>query len=191
MGSDGTLGVATEVELALAPMPPVVWGVNCFFDGEDRAVGFVGAVRGAVPGLGAVEYFDPAALDILRSQRHCDPAFSSLPEVPPAYACCVFVELQEPGRPEALEALAAVGRAMGEAGADPAATWVGTTDVDRERQRFFRHAVPESVNMLIDERRRTDPAITKLGSDMAVPDGMPSRFRAVTLRIERVDGEDL
>ncbi len=187
VGSDGTLGVVTEVELALAPMPPVVWGVNCFFDGEDRAVGFVGAVRGAVPGLGAVEYFDPAALDILRSQRHCDPAFSSLPEVPPAYACCVFVELQEPGRPEALEALAAVGRAMGEAGADPAATWVGTTDVDRERQRFFRHAVPESVNMLIDERRRTDPAITKLGSDMAVPDG---RLRDVVALYRRTLAEE-
>lgn len=28
-------------------------------------------------------------------------------------------------------------------------------------------------------------------ADMAVPDGMPSRFRAVTLRIERVDGEGL
>ena len=41
--------------------------------------------------------------------------------------------------------------------------------VDRECQRFFRHAVPESVNMLIDERRRTDPTITKLGSDMSVP----------------------
>ncbi|MBQ2690671.1 MAG: FAD-binding oxidoreductase, partial [Clostridia bacterium] len=35
---------------------------------------------------------------------------------------------------------------------------------------FFRHAVPESVNMLIDQRRRIDPVITKLGSDMSVPD---------------------
>ena len=40
----------------------------------------------------------------------------------------------------------------------------------RETLRFFRHAVPESVNMLIDERRRTEPTITKLGSDMSVPD---------------------
>ena len=44
------------------------------------------------------------------------------------------------------------------------------TDIDRECQRFFRHAVPESVNMLIDERRRTPPSITQLGSDMSVPD---------------------
>lgn len=171
VGSDGTLGVVTEVELELLCAPSVVWGVNCFFDGEARAVGFVERARRAVPHLGAVEYFDPAALDILRSQRKNDPAFSSLPEVDPAFACCVFVELQCADREEALAGLAAIQEVLALEGADPAATWVGTTDVDRERQRFFRHAVPESVNMLIDERRRTDPAITKLGSDMAVPDG--------------------
>ena len=43
-------------------------------------------------------------------------------------------------------------------------------DIDRESQRFFRHAIPESVNMLIDERRRAFPTITKLGSDMSVPE---------------------
>lgn len=59
---------------------------------------------------------------------------------------------------------------MAEVGASEIDTWVARTDVDRECQRFFRHAVPESVNMLIDERRRTDPSITKLGSDMSVPD---------------------
>ena len=59
---------------------------------------------------------------------------------------------------------------MAEVGASEVDTWVARTDVDRECQRFFRHAVPESVNMLIDERRRIDPSITKLGSDMSVPD---------------------
>ena len=35
---------------------------------------------------------------------------------------------------------------------------------------FFRHAIPESVNMLIDQRKKTYPLITKLGTDMSVPD---------------------
>ena len=59
---------------------------------------------------------------------------------------------------------------LASAGGDESATWVARTEVDRENLIFFRHAVPESVNMLIDERRRTDPTITKLGSDMSVPD---------------------
>lgn len=55
-------------------------------------------------------------------------------------------------------------------GGDAEGAWVATTEAERAGQRFFRHAVPESVNMLIDQRRRTDPSITKLGSDMSVPD---------------------
>ena len=66
-----------------------------------------------------------------------------------------------------LERLGAIVRAAGGSERD---SWVARTSVDRETLRFFRHAVPESVNMLIDERRREEPSITKLGSDMSVPD---------------------
>lgn len=72
-------------------------------------------------------------------------------------------------KPRATEELYHLGWVLELAGGRDDATWVARTEVDRECQRFFRHAVPESVNMLIDERRRTDPTITKLGSDMSVP----------------------
>ena len=44
------------------------------------------------------------------------------------------------------------------------------TAADVAALKFFRHAVPESVNMLIAQRKKLDPVITKLGTDMAVPD---------------------
>lgn len=65
---------------------------------------------------------------------------------------------------------ASLGPCFEEVGGSERDTWVARTDVDRERQRLFRHAVPECVNMLIDRRRRVTPSITKLGSDMSVPD---------------------
>ena len=34
----------------------------------------------------------------------------------------------------------------------------------------FRHATPEAVNLLIGERKRECPDLTKLGTDMSVPD---------------------
>ena len=34
----------------------------------------------------------------------------------------------------------------------------------------FRHAIPESVNLIIDEQRKSFHNIRKLGTDMAVPD---------------------
>lgn len=170
VGSDGTLGVVTEVELTLMPAPAVVWGVSCFFETEAAALDFTVAVRPALVHAAAIEYFDAGALSILRSQRENSAAFASLPAVEGRFACCVYVELDCDDEDEACAELYAIGDAMRAVGADEADTWVARTDVDRECQRFFRHAVPESVNMLIDERRRTNPAITKLGSDMSVPD---------------------
>ena len=58
---------------------------------------------------------------------------------------------------------------MESSGGNPNFTWVAKTQSDRDKLQFFRHAVPESVNMLIDRRKKEDPVITKLGSDMSVP----------------------
>lgn len=170
IGSDGTLGIITEIELALMSQPPVVWGVSCFFENESAALDFTVAVRPTLKHAMALEYFDEGALNILRSQRSYSAAFASLPAVDERLAACVYVELDCDSEEQALEELYLLGDAMNQVGAHEEDTWVARNDIDRERQRFFRHAVPESVNMLIDERRRTDPTITKLGSDMSVPD---------------------
>ena len=170
IGACGTLGVITELEIALMPAPAVVWGVSCFFTSEDAAVAFTQAVRPALSHAAAIEYFDAGALDILRRQREASTAFSALPALDPQAAVCVYVELDCASEDEATDELYRLGEVLGRTGGSEEATWVARTEVDRECQRFFRHAVPESVNMLIDERRRTDPTITKLGSDMSVPD---------------------
>ncbi len=169
IGSDGTLGVISELELALMPTPQITWGINCFFEDEDAAVSFVDAARGELPRAAAMEYFDAAALNILRTQREVSVAFSTLPKLDNRFAFCVYVELEADTEDEALAELACLGRLLAAHGGSEQDTWVARTEVDRECQRFFRHAVPESVNMLIDERRRTNPGITKLGSDMSVP----------------------
>ncbi len=170
IGSDGTLGVITELEVALTPAPPVVWGVSCFFAHESQALDATCALRTALRSAAAIEYFDGAALAILARQRAASAAFSALLAPPAGAGCCVYVELQATGEDEAREDLERIAHAVEDAGGDVHATWVARTDVDRDALQFFRHAVPESVNMLIDERRRTEPGITKLGSDMSVPD---------------------
>lgn len=103
VGSDGTLGVITEIELALMPNPPVVWGVSCFFESEAAALDFTVAVRPRLSNAAAIEYFDAGALDILRSQRANNAAFASLPDVPARYAVCIYVELDCPDDATALQ----------------------------------------------------------------------------------------
>lgn len=170
VGSDGTLGVIVRITLDLLPVPEIVWGVSCFFADETHALDFTCAVRPALDSVYALEYFDADALDILRAQKAGSTAFAALLE-PPAWArACVYAEIDCASEDEAYDALYTLGQIVEQSGGSEDATWVARTAIDREQQRFFRHAVPESVNMLIDERRKSDPTITKLGSDMSVPD---------------------
>lgn len=170
IGACGTLGVITRIEVALMPAPAVVWGVSCFFATEEAALDFTEKAHPALACATAIEFFDAGALDILRRQREQSTAFSALPKLADDAAVCVYVELDCESEEQATEQLYRLGDVLTEAGGDESSTWVARTEVDRERLIFFRHAVPESVNMLIDQRRRTDPTITKLGSDMSVPD---------------------
>ena len=163
IGSDGTLGVLSEIELMLIPLPAVIWGVDCFFDTVEQSIDFVEAIKPL--GLAAIEFFDGHALDILRAYRD-----GGVP-VPPGFESLIYVEIHDNDDAAALQTLRAVGSAMEQCGGDSANTWCARSAHDRERLLVLRHKVPESVNALIAERKRSCKAITKVGSDMAVPDG--------------------
>ncbi len=170
IGSDGTLGIMSEIELRLIAMPRAIWGVNCFFRSEAQAVDFVEDIRANIEGLAAIEYFDGNALEILRGHDNggC--------KVPSGFACMIYAEIHCGDEQEALEQVKALGRSMDAAGADCADTWAAKSLPDRERLLELRHKVPESVNALIAKRKREIPTLAKVGSDMAVAD---DKFRQV------------
>ncbi len=170
IGACGTLGVISELELALRPAPGEMWGANCFLPSEEAAIDFTIAVRERVQCASAVEYFDENALDILRAQKRENPAYAALPTLADEARTCVFVELDCENEEEATEQLGELCEVLEASGGSADDAWVAINAADRQSQHFFRHAIPESVNAIIDDRRRVDPAITKLGSDMSVPD---------------------
>lgn len=170
IGSDGTLGIISEIKLQLLPMPAEVWGTTCFFETEEQAVVFTDKIKNTDIKPVSLEYFDARALEILRVQKTEKTAFAALPKIPDNAGTAVYVELHCDDENTAAQKLFEVGGVIKEAGGDESNTWVARTETDRDRLLFFRHAVPESVNMLIDERKKKFPNITKLGSDMSVPD---------------------
>ncbi len=170
IGSDGTLGVISEIEVSLIPLPQQIWGTTCFFRTEEIAVEAVNAIRGRVMGIAAMEYFDGDALHILRRQKLDNPAFAKLPQVEPWAKAAVYMELHCDSEQDITESLFKIGDLLDTVGASQHDTWVARNQADLDRLMFFRHAVPESVNMLIDQRKQIDPTITKLGTDMSVPD---------------------
>lgn len=170
IGSDGTLGVISQLTLSLIPLPKEIWGASCFFEEEKQGIDFVIKSRRSIANLAAFEYFDGNALQLLRNQKENGNAFSQLPEIPQQYDCCVYVEIHKEDFETAEKALFEIGENIDSSGGDSNNTWVARNENDITRLHFFRHSVPESSNMIIDQRKKVEPIITKLGADMSVPD---------------------
>ncbi len=169
-GSDGTLGVMTEILLRLAPLPPEIWECGLLLKTEEQALTLTDALRRNCRKLASIEFFDAGALRVLADRKARDMSLRGLADVPEDVQTLLFVEIHAESRAEAFEELARVTDCLLRCGGDPNRTWFGWNGAQIARFKEFRHAVPESVNMLIDERRKTYPQITKLGTDMSVED---------------------
>jgi D-lactate dehydrogenase (cytochrome) len=170
IGCEGTLGVFSEIELKLLPSPKVWTGVMAFFPSEESALHFVRQIRVKAPHPIALEFFDHCALDLLREQKKTNPAFAEIPDMPSQWHTGIYIEYHGDNEQSVEDAVMMMSETMVEAGGDADATWLVSNEREMERLKDFRHAVPEAVNLRIDEKRKKEQALTKLGTDLAVPD---------------------
>lgn len=172
IGSEGTLGIITEVDVHVIEAPEVSCATLAFLPSEDRALALTHELRESREGLGleAVEYFGPNALQLLRQRRAALGAASGVPAcLPEGAACAIYLDVGVPAK-QLADALSRLATLIGRHGADPEVCWSAFERDERERIRVFRHALPETVNARIADVRKAHPSVTKLGTDMAVPD---------------------
>lgn len=215
IGSEGTLGIISGIELRLLKEPEYIWGAMFFFSDEDSAIEFVGALRGdsrcgvrpksaqpvsadvsassagiddysagisaspfgisppsAVINPSAIEYFNGDALELLRTQKENNDAFSYIPSLDRSYNTAIYVEFIGENEDAVMEQIVEASEIALNCGWNESDSWVASTPQAMENMKLFRHAVPEAVNLLVDQRRKENPGITKLGTDMAVPNHM-------------------
>jgi D-lactate dehydrogenase (cytochrome) len=185
IGSEGTLGVITEVETRLLPQPSNVLSGVVFFKSEENLLAFVSEARrlslqtrettraGGFDAR-ALEYFDGESLTFLRGNYALIPQWAS---------GAVFFEQETSERTE--EALMSEWLELLERhNALVDDSWFATNEHDRQRMREFRHALPVLVNeWLMHHGQR------KISTDMAVPDdefAAMLRFYQETLRRSRL-----
>lgn len=168
VGSEGTLGVITEVKLSLLPKPKGIFSGIVFFEKEAALLAFVNEARArsfasretrgaASPDIDAalLEYFDDRALSFINEK---------FPETPSGMAGAIFFEQETTEETE--DALfEAWNELLEKYGAEVDRSWFTTTEQDHEKMRGFRHALPVSVN-----ERIVRYGLKKVGTDMAVPD---------------------
>lgn len=189
IGSEGTLGVITEIGLSLLPKPEGLFSGVVFFKHETnllrfveeaRAVSFISRKAGAegdgiLVDATLLEYFDGRALEFISEK---------FPETPPGMAGAVFFEQETQENTE--DTFLEIWNSLFEKyDADLERSWFTTNDQDREKMREFRHALPVSVNERVVRNKQK-----KIGTDMAVPDeSFPSflKFYKDTLDASGID----
>lgn len=189
IGSEGTLGIITEIELSLLKKQEGFFSGIVFFAEESGLLAFVDEMKGAsFASRGDRTTVSPrAATRLLHNEGNQEPSPSTgpainatlleyfddralefirekFPEVPEGMAGAIFFE-QETNAEDEDALLEAWNELLEKHGADLERSWFTTTDADREKMREFRHALPVSVNERIARYKQR-----KVGTDMAVPD---------------------
>lgn len=173
IGSEGTLGIVTEITLRAIKEPPTALAlVPC----EDDALAFALAAqlreqekekRATLEpgGISAVEIIGRSAVGLLRRRGNIDlPADKSL----------LLVQVEMPDGDEA--SFMKFYDNCEQNGIDTERISIAMPDDSiskKEELIAIREAVPNAVNELISERKRSDPTITKVGSDGCV---LPERI---------------
>ena len=185
IGSEGTLGIVTEIELSLLKKTEGFFSGIVFFEKENDLLEFVNETRDAsfaargnsVADLDAtlLEYFDANALKFI-SER--------FPETPSGMAGAIFFEQETTSNNE--DALFEGWNSLLEKhNADLERSWFTTNEPDREKMREFRHALPVAVNERVVKNKQK-----KIGTDMAVSDAnfpVFLRFYKETLDASGID----
>ncbi|MFL6211643.1 MAG: FAD-binding oxidoreductase [Pyrinomonadaceae bacterium] len=166
IGSEGTLGVITEIETTLLSKPAGALSGVVFFQTDTDLLAFVRTARArslqtraarSVGGLDAraLEYFDAEALKFLRAHE---------PRVP-AQACGAIFFEQETDAPTEEQLLRDWLALLEEHHALLDESWFATDEKDQTRLREFRHSLPVLVNEWLTRHEQR-----KVSTDMCVPD---------------------
>ena len=158
IGSEGTLGIVVEAELALMPLPAHVVGLAVFFNTEEAALSFVVAARESrTVAPRCIEYFDDQAIGIARTSAHG--------KILPAEArAMVYVE-EEVG--DDLDSTLAEWSDLIESKVTDFDPLVFDGEARLKEARQIRHSIPSTMN----ERgtRHRDAGGRKVSTDWAVP----------------------
>ncbi len=177
IGSEGTLGVLTEVEILLTPRPAGFLSALAFFPSDEQALDLVRHAKGEIasrPPPGSVapvalELFDSRSLDFLRERKAEEGSASKIPELPVDARAGILFEQDYANDDGLMEVYEGWEVLLEEHGSSMEQTWGGMEEADLERLLALRHGLAEEVNTAIARAKAAHPEIHKIGTDTAVP----------------------
>ncbi len=168
VGSEGILGVITEVELGLIKLDENIMTVMAFFPSVEDAVNFTYDVRApdSPIKMDFLEYFGTNALAMIKEKAGS--AGIKVPAMKDDTKAIVFFEFSF--TPENMEELVmGLEEILMKNNTSSESSWAGMDRSELAKMKTVRHFVPETVNGIIAQRKAQFPDVHKIGTDMAVP----------------------
>ncbi|MEA5079263.1 MAG: FAD-linked oxidase C-terminal domain-containing protein [Anaerolineaceae bacterium] len=169
IGSEGVLGIITEVEVALVKQQGKLSMVQ-FLSSDEQAMQLTVALRSnPALSLDFLEFYSVNALALLRARQAEEYVQVGVPQIPASAGAALFFELSIDPRLGGVD-LSALQSTLNSVGADANDSWVAYEARELERLKAFRHLLPETVNGIIAARKKEHNGLHKLGTDLSVPD---------------------
>lgn len=172
IGAEGTLGIVTSIQLALLPVRRETWGAVLFLPDESMALELVRRLREGHKDSrpDALEFFGCDALALLQQAQAAGHILRDMEAIPSDGGCGLYAEYTANDRDTMMSLFQNLYHQLMAVGGDPAHAWAAMNRRGMDRLHEFRHGTPEWINTIISQRKKQHPALTKLGTDMSVPD---------------------
>lgn len=172
IGSEGTLGVISEIELRLIPEPHRIWACACFFSENENAMSFVNHMKDERSTfkntkLAALEYIGANALQLVKELRSELPDHDKIPPFDSA-ATCIYFEFHGDNEAELKASMFRALELLEVCNGDAGRALAATDKRELEALKVLRHAVPEAANRWMQKKTLLNPDITVICVDMAV-----------------------
>jgi D-lactate dehydrogenase (cytochrome) len=169
IGSEGILGVISEVELGLKQLPEEIMTVMAFFNSEEDAVNFVYDIRApdSPIKMDFLEYFGPNALKMIKEKAASSGI--TVPAMSDETEAIIFFEFTYTAE-DMEEKIMGLEEVLMKHNTSSESSWAGMDYSELQKMKAVRHFVPETVNATIAMRKAEYHKVHKIGTDMAVPD---------------------
>ena len=169
IGSEGVLGIITLVDIALIKRDEKI-SIIQFLDSDEQAIQLTEVLRSdSRVQLDFLEFYSENALNLLRNLQQTQPSTVGMPLIPDYARAAIFIEMNFNSHAEEQD-FSVLEEIIANCGGSLSNSWAGYEARELDRFKVFRHMIPETINAIIDERKKQYPGLHKLGTDLAVPD---------------------